>query len=161
MSSFVTQDFQVPESLEGDGFRLRMLTIHDVVKDYDAVMSSAEHVSTIWPGGTWPEGLTLEQNLVDLGWHQKEFQLRRSFAYTVVAPDESRVLGCVYVDPSSKRGYDATVCLWARTSELASGLEERLLVAVEGWIEEVWPFDRVGFPGRRVTWEEWEAIPDG
>lgn len=160
MSPFVPPDFHVPELLEADGFRLRMLTVHDVVKDYDAVMSSVEHLSTLWPGGTWPTGLTIEQNLVDLGWHQKEFQMRRSFAYTVVAPDESRVLGCVYIDPTTKRDYDAQVCLWARSSELEAGLEDRLLAAVEAWIENVWPFQRVGYPGRRVPWADWSALPD-
>jgi hypothetical protein len=40
------------------------------------VTTSAEHVKTVWPGGSWPDGLTLKQNLIDLGWHEKEFQLR-------------------------------------------------------------------------------------
>jgi len=44
-------------------------------------MTSVEHLKTIWPGGSsWPEGLTFEQDLVDLGWHQKKFQRRASFA---------------------------------------------------------------------------------
>jgi hypothetical protein len=92
----VPTDFGVPQKLETSEFRLRMLTINDVVRDYDAVMSSVEHLKTIWPASTWPDGLTLEQNLIDLGWHQKEFQMRRSFAYTVVTPSESQVTGCVY-----------------------------------------------------------------
>ena len=96
---FVDPEFKVPETLETDRFRLRMLTVNDVVKDYDAVITSKEHIHDIWGPG-WPEGLTLEQNLIDLGWHQKEFQRRKSFAYTVVALDESRVLGCVYIYPS-------------------------------------------------------------
>lgn len=49
--------------------------------------------------------------------------MRRSFAYTVVTPSESQVTGCVYIDPTRKRGYDAVVFLWARQSELAAGLE--------------------------------------
>ena len=36
---FLPSEFEVPELLEHDRFRLRPLTIHDVVKDYDAVMS--------------------------------------------------------------------------------------------------------------------------
>ena len=80
MPSFVPEDFQVPATLETAEFRLRMLTIHDVVRDFDAVITSVDHLKTIWPGGTWPEGLTLEQNLIDLGWHQKEFQTRRSLS---------------------------------------------------------------------------------
>lgn len=156
---FVPKDYEVPAMLETAEFRLRMLTVHDVVKDYDAVITSAEHCKTIW-GGKWPDGLTLEQNLIDLGWHQKEFQTRRSFAYTVVQLDEARVLGCVYVEPTRKRGYDAEVYLWARQSELAGGLEERLESAVREWIATRWPFDAVAFPGRGIPWENWREIPD-
>lgn len=125
ISPFVPTDFTIPEKLETEEFRLRMLTVNDVVKDYDAVMTSADHCKTIWPGGKWPEGLTLEQNLIDLGWHQKEFQVRRSFAYTVVTPSEAMVLGCVYIEPTHKHGYDAVVYLWARQSELAGGIDSR------------------------------------
>jgi hypothetical protein len=81
---FIPTVFVVPEMLETDEFRLRMLTVNNVVKDYAAVMSSVDHCKSIGPGGTRPEGLTLEQNSVDLGWHQKEFKRRRSFACTVV-----------------------------------------------------------------------------
>lgn len=156
---FIPKTFVVPPQLETDEFRLRMLTVNDVVKDYDAVMSSVEHCKTIW-GGKWPEGLTLEQNLIDLGWHQKEFQTRRSFAYTVVQPNESRVLGCVYVEPTRKRDYDAEVYLWARQSELATGLEDRLYSAVREWVASLWPFKSVAYPGRSVSWEAWRAIQD-
>lgn len=154
---FIPQGFVAPTRLETKEFRLRMLTVNDVVKDYDAVMSSVEHCKTIWKG-KWPEGLTLEQNLIDLGWHQKEFQTRRSFAYTVVPLNESRVLGCVYIEPTRKRGYDAEVYLWARQSELATGLEERLCAAVQEWVASLWPFASVAYPGRSVTWEAWHAI---
>lgn len=157
---FVPIDFRVPETLETTEFRLRMLTVHDVVKDYDAVMSSVDHCKAIWPGGTWPMGLTLEQNLIDLGWHQKEFQTRRSFAYTVVRPDESMVLGCVYIEPTRKQGFDAEVYLWARQSELAGGLETRLYAAVRNWIRTTWPFESVAYPGREPAWERWSALPD-
>lgn len=157
---FVPADFKVPDKLETAEFRLRMLTVNDVVKDYDAVMSSVAHCKTVWPGSKWPDGLTLEQNLIDLGWHQKEFQTRRSFAYTVVTPDESRVLGCVYILPTRKQGHDAEVYLWARQSELASGLEEHLHAGVRDWLAKDWPFKAAEFPGRDVKWETWKAIPD-
>ncbi|MGE5176233.1 MAG: hypothetical protein ACM3JJ_07625 [Hyphomicrobiales bacterium] len=156
---FVPADFAVPEKLETGEFRLRMLTVNDVVKDYDAVMTSVEHLKTIWPGSGWPEGLTLEQDLIDLGWHQREFQTRRSFAYTVVTPSEDRVVGCVYIDPTRRRGYDAAVFLWARQSELAGGLETRLYAAVKSWIATAWPFEAVAFPGRDIEWNVWRSIP--
>ena len=156
---FVPPTCAVPATLETAEFRLRMLTVHDVVKDYDAVITSVEHLKTIWPGGKWPVGLTLEQNLIDLGWHQKEFQTRRSFAYTVVTPTEAMVLGCVYIEPTWRQGYDAEVYLWARQSVLADGLETRLYAAVKEWISRAWPFQRAAFPGRDITWDAWRAIP--
>jgi hypothetical protein len=157
---FVPADFTAPEKLETHEFRLRMLSVNGVVKDYDAVMSSAEHCKTLWPGERWPEGLTLEQNLIDLGWHQKEFQIRSSFAYTVVNLSGSIVLGCVYVLPTRKRGHDAEVYFWARQSELAGGLEDRLCTTVKDWIARAWPFKAPAFPGRDVAWDTWRAIPD-
>ncbi len=157
---FVPQDFNVPATLETPEFRLRMLTVHDVVKDFDAVITSVEHLKNIWPGGTWPDDVTLEQNLIDLGWHQKEFQTRRSFAYTVVSLSETTVKGCVYIEPTRKRGYDAEVFLWARQSELANGLEARLYDAVANWLETAWPFENVAFPGRGIGWDSWSRIPD-
>ena len=157
---FVDQEFVVPEKLETDDFRLRMLTVGDVVKDYDAVMSSADFLKTLWPGSTWPEGLTLEQNLIDLGWHQKEFQRRSSFAYTVITLDETRVVGCVYIDPTSKRGYDAEVYLWAREAAMGSPADARLYEVVRQWLTKDWPFDKVAFPGRDIEWSDWDSIPD-
>jgi hypothetical protein len=157
---FVPADFRVPDKLENKEFRLRMLTVNDVVKDYDAVMTSIEHLKTIWPDSKWPEGLTFEQDLIDLGWHQKEFQIRRSFAYTVVTPSESQVTGCVYINPTSKRGYDAVVFLWARQSELKGGLEQRLYSSVREWIHKDWPFKKVAYPGRDISWDAWRSLPD-
>lgn len=157
---FVPEEFKIPEKLETKEFRLRMLTVNDVVKDYDAVMTSVEHLKTVWPGGSWPDGLTFEQDLIDLGWHQKEFQRRTSFAYTVVTPSESEVTGCVYINPTPKRGYDAVVYLWARQSELEGGLETRLFAAVKEWLAKEWPFKKVAFPGRGISWEDWRKIPD-
>ena len=133
---FLDPEFEIPATLETGRFRLRMLTVNDVVKDFEAVITSKDHLHEIWGPG-WPEGLTLEQNLIDLGWHQKEFQRRRSFAYTVVALDESRVLGCVYIDPTRKTGFDAEVYLWARQSELASGMETELTAAVKAWLAAI------------------------
>ena len=156
---FVPPKFQVPQTLETAEFRLRMLTVHDVVKDFDAVMTSVEHCKTIW-GGKWPDGLTLEQNLIDLGWHQKEFQTRRSFAYTVVHPSDSRVLGCAYILPTQKQGYDTEVYLWARQSELPGGLEDRLFIAIKSWLKSDWPFNSVAYPGRSIPWEIWRAVQD-
>jgi len=159
--SFLPDDFVVPEVVETDLFRLRPITIHDVVKDYDAVMSSRDHLWQMF-GQAWgwpPLELTLEQDLIDLAWHQKEFQLRNSFDYAVMSLDEKRLLGCVYVDPPGKAGYDAEIYLWVRESELATGLETYLLQLVKQWLAAAWPFTKVAFPGREISWDDWNALP--
>lgn len=159
---FLPKDFDVPAILETGRFRMRSITIHDVVKDYDAVMSSQTHLWEMF-GEYWgwpPTDLTLEQDLIDLGWHQKEFQLRSSFDYAVMSLDEKQLLGCVYVDPPCKQNSDAEVYLWVRQSELESGLDDILYQTVREWIKGVWPFETVLYPGREISWAAWDALPD-
>ena len=151
-------EFDVPSELSTVNFRLRMLSVDDVEKDFEAVTSSAERVSKVWPDSGWPAGLTLRQNLIDLGWHEKEFQNRTSFAYTMVSPDESQVLGCVYFYPTEKAEYDAEVFLWVRGGEAATDLDEELFEAVQRWLATDWPFHRPAYPGRTISWEEWDSL---
>ena len=159
---FVPQDFNIPEFLENDHFRLRKLTVNDVVKDYEAVMTSVDHLRGVFgPNSKWPsKELTLEQDLIDLGWHQKEFQRRTSFAYTVMSPDESICLGCVYIDPTNKSGYDAEAYLWVRKSAFQNGLDPILFNSVKEWLKNYWPFKNVAFPGREIDWSEWESLSE-
>ncbi len=159
---FISSDFKVPQSHENVHFSARMLTVNDVVKDYDAVMTSIDHLQGVFgPRSKWPsKDLTLEQDLIDLGWHQKEFQKRSSFAYTVVRPDESEVIGCIYIYPTSKSDYNAMITMWVRSSVLDEGLDAVLFESVRQWISEEWPFKKVAYPGREITWEEWESISE-
>ena len=134
MSKLVPDEFAVPAALETERFRLRMLTVRDVVADFEAIRDRAP-------------GLTLEQNLIDLGWHQKEFQDRSSFAYTVVDPaDDGHVLGCAYIYPTDEPGFDAVAKCWVRRE--AAGLDRELYEGFRAWIEREWPFGRVTYPGR-------------
>jgi len=157
---FVPVDFKVPDKFENQHFRLRMLTVNDVVKDYDAVMTSIDHLREFdGPGTKWPsKDLTLEQDLIDLGWHQKEFQKRRSFTFTVVSLDEAEVLGCLYIFPTEKIGYNAEVTMWVRQSAYEKGLDPILFTTVKNWISVEWPFKKIGYPGRELSWEEWNSI---
>ncbi|MEO5905233.1 MAG: GNAT family N-acetyltransferase [Saprospiraceae bacterium] len=157
--SFVPTDFKIPDTLETSHFRVRMLTINDVVKDYDAVMTSIEHLQNMFQSSSWPtKDLTLEQDLIDLGWHQKEFQIRKSFAYTVVNLDESQVIGCLYINPTTKGDYDASISMWVRTSVLDKGLDTILFNSVKKWIAKEWPFNKVAYPGREIKLEEWRSL---
>jgi hypothetical protein len=156
----VPADFRVPLRFDGDGFILRPLTVNDLVKDYDAVMTSADRlVGLMSPSSSWPRGLTLEEDLIDLGWHQREFTKRHSFAYTVMSPDEEECLGCCYIVPSDKAGYDAAAYYWARSGTLAGGFEDRLGAAFRAWIAKDWPFAHVAYPGRDIAWKDWPLKP--
>ncbi|MDG2405759.1 MAG: hypothetical protein P8M25_12605 [Paracoccaceae bacterium] len=157
----VPDNFIVPEVLETKRFRLRPLTISDAVKDFDAVMESDERLRTIFePGGEWPSGLTLEQNIIELGWHQTEFQLRTSFAYTVVSLAEADVLGCLYIYPTIKADYDAEITMWVRQSQVEESLDEHLFETVEHWISDCWPLSNPAYPGRRISFEEWRSLSE-
>jgi ketosteroid isomerase-like protein len=156
---FVPAEFTVPTVLENQYFRIRMLTINDAIKDYDMNMSSIDHLHEMFPDWNWPtKDYTLEQALIDLGWHQREFQRRRSFVYTVISLDESKILGCVRIKPTTKSDYDADIDMWVRTSELDKGYDKILLNTVKGWIAKEWPFRKVAYPGREISWKEWRSM---
>ena len=133
---FVPENFEIPEVLETEKFRLRKLTADDVEKDYDAVVTSIDHLGGCL-GTDWPQdGITKERDLRDLKWHEKEFDNRYSFAYTVVSVDESKCLGCVYICPTKDPDFEAEVYLWVRKSEVDKGLDEELYAAVRKWVKE-------------------------
>ena len=156
----VPNDVEVPISLENQHFRIRMRTVNDVAKDYDAVMTSIDHLQEMYlPIWNWPtEELTLEQDLIDLGWHQKEFQRRRSFTYTVVSLDESQVLGCLYIDPCNKSIFDAEIYMWVRESEVANNLDSILFSTVKAWVKGNWPFMNPAYPIRETSLENWNSM---
>jgi hypothetical protein len=45
-------------------------------------------------------------------------------------------------------------------SELETGLDEELGAALREWLASEWPFKRVAFPGRDITWADYAALPD-
>ena len=156
----VPDDFVVPERLEGDGYHLRMLSTRDLDRDFEAVIESAPRLSGLFgPDSTWPEGVTRDEDLIDLAWHEREFTLRHSFAYTMMASDERRCLGCVYIFPSERRGFDAAVFYWVRSGPEAEARDADLGRRVRDWIANRWPFGAVAYPGRDLPWAEWRALP--
>ena len=96
--------------------------------------------------------------MVDLGWHQKEWELSLSYTFTVESLDASRCLGCVYIMPAEKVGFDAQVIFWARTGE--AGLDEHLGAVLKTWLASRWPFTAIAWPGRAPGWDEWAKLAD-
>jgi hypothetical protein len=155
----VPLDFAVPERLDGDGYHLRMLSIDDVEKDFEAVVASADRIRGLLdPSSSWPEGLTLREDLIDLAWHHREFTIRHSFAYTVMSRDESRCLGCFYIFPSNTPVYEAVAFFWVRSGAGADQRDEELEGRLRAWLKTSWPFKRVAFPGRDIAWEDWKLL---
>jgi hypothetical protein len=60
----------------------------------------------------------------------------KTFAYTVVSLDESRVLGCVYINPPEDKDTDAVVVMWVRQIEFDKGYDHVLFKTVSEWLEE-------------------------
>ncbi len=145
--SIVPKEFIVPEVFKTEEFILKPLTIRHLLKDFEAVTSSATHLKGLMEKhNDWPVGLTIEENLIDLGWHQREFSLRYSFAYTVLSLTESQCLGCCYIYPSQKPEFEVDAFYWIRQDLLASGLQERLGKAFKTWLKKEWPFTKISFP---------------
>jgi hypothetical protein len=160
--AFLPEDFVVPTLVAGLRFRIRPITVHDVVRVFDAVMSSRER---LWAQFSemrgWPDqDLTLEECLIDVAWQQKQATLRRSFVFAVLTTDEARLLGCIYVGPSAGSGIaDADVAFWVRDSETDSGLEKEINEFVREWVETAWPFKDVRLPDSDTSWAEWGSLP--
>jgi hypothetical protein len=157
---FVPEDLRVPQRIEQPNYVLRPLTTADVANDYEAVMSSKQSLRQIFgENDDWPdEHMTLQENESDLLRHQTDFEQRRGFTYTVETPEGHSCLGCVYIYPSDRGDYDGRVYYWVRDSVKAQGVEAQLGAFLRQWLREVWPFQRPVFPGRDVSWQEWEVL---
>lgn len=134
---------------------MRPITARDALQDYAAVMSSREALWNLFgEGWQWPQAdMSLEQNLIDLAWHQKEFELGTSFAWTVAAPDESCLLGCAYLYPARLPGWEADAFYWV-ASRARERLEAPVGAAFRGLLA-AFPLQRIAWPGRDLPWQAW------
>ncbi len=157
---FVAPNFRVPIMVEADDFQLVPLGPYLVKIDYDAYMSSIEHLQKTFTRSTdWPRAdLTDADAMVDMQTEQGRFQKRESFAYSVLTSDGSRERGSVYVSPSTVAGYDAVVRMWVTKAEYDAGFDAKLYAWVTDWVRKEWPFKKVAYPGRAIEWAAWDAM---
>jgi hypothetical protein len=147
--AFVPGNFTVPVELVTDDFRLEPLGPQHNERDYEAWMSSIEHIRATpgFPDGRWPDPeMSLERNLADLRRHADDFARRAGFTYTVLASGSDRVIGCVYIYPSASAGGPADVSSWVRADQ--AGLDVPLHDAVSAWLDAAWPFSAVSYAAR-------------
>ncbi len=142
--SLVADDFAVPLSFEGPGFRLEPLGPQHNERDHEAWMSSIEHIRGTpgFPDGAWPLPMTVESNLADLVRHAKDFEQRAGFTYSMLDGDD--VIGCVYIYPSHTA--DAAVSSWVRASR--AEMDVVTWRAICSWLDTDWPFTAVEYEAR-------------
>lgn len=131
-------DRTIPETAEVGAFRLRMLGLADLDADMAAIEESGADLHGVM-GDSWPEGLTREDDAIDLAWHQKEFVSRRSFAF-IIADETSDYLGCVYVMPLLGVADRAEIWFWFRSAVRDRDLGPAFRTAFTAWLDgPVWP----------------------
>ncbi len=147
---FVPAGFDPPTSLVTDEFRLEPLGEQHNLADHGAWTSSITHIRSTpgYPDGSWPplEGMSLEDNARDLRRHAADFTERRGFTFTVLDHAAGEVIGCVYLYPPERAGYDVTVQSWVRADRDA--LDVPLADAVATWVDTTWPWVRPDRCGR-------------
>lgn len=161
--ALVPADFRVPTLAHGKGFKLVPLGPELVKIDFDAYMSSVEHLQKTFTRSTaWPhKGITDAEAMQDMVNEQTRFRNRTSFAYSVLTPDGQRERGCVYIYPSKVKGYDAMVRMWVTKDEFDAGFEAELYAWVKDWMQKDWPFAKVAYPGHSIDWAAWDAMEAG
>lgn len=154
--SFIDETFVIPLSLDTEYFHVRVLEDSLAKLDFEAVMSSQKRLQGIFGlGSKWPKiNMSLEENIESLKIHKKEFESREAFAYSVFNHDKTKCLGSVYIDPSQSRHYDCEIYLWVRDDSLE--LDSELFNDVLKWLSNDWPFSKIAFPGRCISWSEWK-----
>jgi hypothetical protein len=142
--SFVPDDAVIPLELVTEGFRLEPLGPQHNAADHAAWMSSIPHIRATpgYPDGGWPpvDGMSAADNERDLVRHAGDFAARRGFTFTVLDPGSGDVIGCVYLYPTTREGYDVEVLSWVTAAR--AELDAPLADAVLAWLETDWPFTR-------------------
>ena len=145
----VPDDFVVPPGLRTSAFVLEPLQLRHNESDLAAWTSSMAHIRAT-PGFAdhgWPErAYTLAENARDLDQHEKDAAARTGFTYTVLDPETSEVIGCVYFYPPRRPGYDVDVRSWVRADHAV--LDKHLYNAVTKWLAESWPFQHPDYASR-------------
>lgn len=142
----VPASFAVPAAYKTASYRFVPLGPALAKLDYDAYMSSIDHLKSTFGGGKWPHaGITMDEAVKDVEGEMARFQARKSFTYAVLSLDGKKELGCVYIRPSRKPEFDAKVVMWVTKAEFDKGLQPKLLADTKAWLAKAWPFKNPEF----------------
>jgi hypothetical protein len=142
--TFVPDDAVIPLELVTEQFRLEPLGPQHNDADRTAWMSSIPHIQATpgFVGRNWPpdDGMPTEANERDLVGHAADFAARRGFTYTVLDPESGETIGCIYLYPPKRDGYDVAVLSWVTAAR--ADLDAPLAATILAWLEGDWPFTR-------------------
>ncbi len=158
---FVPANFNVPREYRTTQFKLVPLGPDLASQDYQAYMSSIEHLQKTFTGSqNWPNrNITMADAMKDVEGEKSRFDARKSFTYSVLTLDGAKELGCVYISPSPKQGYEAVLRIWVTQEQFDRGFEAMLIPEVKKWLAAQWPFQKVAWPKREISLEQWNALP--
>lgn len=151
-------DFSHPVRVQlSCGLHLRPIRATDVDIDLPAVMGSQPRLWSRY-GEAWgwpPRTMTAEEDYADLARHEQEIQRHESFNYALLNAEETRLYGCVYLDPLGPGG--AEVSWWTVDELEGTPAEAELDAWVPRWVAARWPFGHVSYPFNEVDYPDHEA----
>ena len=151
-AKFVSDDFMVPPPPTIGEYSWNILEPEILTQDFAALMHTV--------GRTTPATITTDEDYGELKRHRWEFRHATSFAYGILSVDGSEEVACVYINPSKKQGYDATVRFLMTEHGAKENLQPLIEAKVREWIKTSWPFSKVGFPGLDFSMSDWNGLPD-
>lgn len=117
-------------------YRLTPLTHAQVDEDYEAVMATAPLLGDFF--GDWPNGLTREENMIDLAWHDREFTTKRSFSW-IIRDAANAYIGCFYVSPEPGARGQAHADMWLCDLPARCAVAAELKDALSSWLDDHLP----------------------
>ena len=90
-----------------------------------------------WPRST----MTFDEDRADLARHEREMDALESFNYAILDDAETKLLGCLYIDPpgpGAPPGAEATASWWVVDEAVGTPLELELSEALPRWLADAW-----------------------
>jgi hypothetical protein len=138
-----TTTIKIPKRIKSTSFIAEVLSAKHAEEDLVHVLENEKLIKrTRGNAGSWPNPkiLTLEENRIDLSWHQREFENGSSFAYLMRKKD-GVYIGCAYLYPMNFRSkipdakkYEVDFSFWITESVYKQGLYEGIKIE---WLEKL------------------------
>jgi virginiamycin B lyase len=149
---FVPDTFMAPPPPALEGYTWNILEPEILKQDYAALATLG--------GRKGPQSSTIDEDYGEVKRHRWEFQHQTAFAYGILTADRTEEVACVYVNPSKKVGYDATVRIVVTEHGAQLNLLPKLQAEVKTWVKTKFPFTKVAYPGVDMPMAEWNALPE-